>query len=618
MNEQIPDNLNIASRRGRGANHGGPVKLAIAATVSLLAISASASFLLEQSQGPDVEAASRPTEVSPALNPEPADNAEAPANSTQASSMTDYTAALAMWRAPRPKDACMSCHGPDFFDLARIGSSDDDIIRRSIIDGANEDEAEALVRGVQFLRTQYNLKPENPRTFRPFQPGGAVLPGSTSLERDNAFGAELEKVLPTLASSKPIRTIEDAIKARNELLAVDFDKLRIGIQLPLWSADIHHGEHEGTLNDWIADLPRVPKPHKRAEWIKIQDAYLANPNDTNFWRLYFSVEEMTDAFTPVTVFDPTDGWKAPLLQLMKYKSVLLGQHALRAEALGRSDFFRGQIKLAYMAKEEPTRSTYVGKYPTIPGPNDFRFPAFLPNPWWEVGDMTRVSLALSPLARAQFAQKANTPIREIMKLGGYPDFAVESVSPSTTNGRMGFQMQLEWFALGMVLDPSLQRINSMPATNRGEYFQQRMWNQDLYIHRLFQAAMRKVLSSYSADARTAGSSAPYRLEFQYFTGQDREQVRIINQPENRALSPEIRAVHKQRYDRMLANFFRMSLLLHEQELDAGRIAPYGTSSQDGYYEPIHRFFNYAGLPGRSEDDFILRRVAAKSQTPLSF
>lgn len=72
------------------------------------------------------------------------------------------------------------------------------------------------------------------------------------------------------------------------------------------------------------------------------------------------------------------------------------------------------------------------------------------------------------------------------------------------------------------------------------------------------------------------------------------------------------------YKRITANFFRMCVYLHEEALDSGKIAPYGTSTKDGAYQNIQDFFNYADQPERNADDALLRRVAAKSNTPLNF
>ncbi|MFM2399403.1 MAG: hypothetical protein RL341_1560, partial [Pseudomonadota bacterium] len=55
----------------------------------------------------------------------------------------DFQKALTLWRnddlAKHPKGSCAGCHGADFFDLARIGSTSEDLARRAKIDGASQE-----------------------------------------------------------------------------------------------------------------------------------------------------------------------------------------------------------------------------------------------------------------------------------------------------------------------------------------------------------------------------------------------------------------------------------------------------------------------------------------------
>ena len=158
--------------------------------------------------------------VTPVPGSAQASTTPAPVTPATLASNPAYQSALAVWRAPRVKGECMSCHGPDFFDLARTGSPDSDISRRGQIDGASPAEVEQLIAGIKLVRQAYSLKPENPRTFRPLQPGGAVLPGASTIERDLAFAGELARFAPTLTSAQPVRTLADARRARDELLAI--------------------------------------------------------------------------------------------------------------------------------------------------------------------------------------------------------------------------------------------------------------------------------------------------------------------------------------------------------------------------------------------------------------
>jgi hypothetical protein len=218
--------------------------------------------------------------------------------------------ALSLWRdddlTRHPKGSCAGCHGADFFDLARIGSTDTDLERRAIIDGASKLEAKALVQAIRQMRLEKNLPTENARAFRPFQPGGTQLlpdlsdaPHIAAIKRDIAFSKQLEPLLPTLMGA-PIDSLTKAKQARDELLdlingtntagtnpkRLNLRQLQTGVLYPRWSADLHHGAVEGTFNDWIADIAHDAKPERKAEWHALQDAYLNDPSSENFWRMY--------------------------------------------------------------------------------------------------------------------------------------------------------------------------------------------------------------------------------------------------------------------------------------------------------------------------------------------
>jgi hypothetical protein len=226
--------------------------------------------------------------------------------------------ALTLWRNDdltiHPKGSCAGCHGADFFDLARIGSTDTDLVRRATIDGASPVQAQALVQAIKAVRGEMNLPTQNARTFRPLQPGGNVLlpdltdaPYLTAVKRDVAFAQQLKdlKLLPTLTEGR-INSLAQATQARKELLDLaagtntagsnpnlyNMRTLPSGILYPLWSADVFQGAKEGTFNDWTADIAHDPKPANKAAWQALQTAYLANPSNVNFWKMYNQARNM--------------------------------------------------------------------------------------------------------------------------------------------------------------------------------------------------------------------------------------------------------------------------------------------------------------------------------------
>jgi hypothetical protein len=527
----------------------------------------------------------------------------------------DYAAALKMWRETRVKDSCAACHGADFFDLARIGTSDGEIVRRAVMDGASQDEADALVKGVKFVRTQFRLQPENPRTFRLLQPGGAVLPGASPIERDLAFADEVARAMPVLASATPITTLAQAKQARDEFLAIDFKSMRIGIPFPTWSSDIFNGNADGTLNDWVADLPRVPIPERKAEWFALQDAYLADPSDLNFWKMYFAVDTMTKRFGGLTPYDGTDGWKADRFTAMKFKSALIGQHLMRTEAMGRSGFMKGQVAFAHLASEEPFKTAFRGQKVHA---NGEKLPVYLPNPMWEVGDVARFGFRPTDMSAGVLGNRGGADLmRDRMRLLGYPQFVLDSIDPTARAELMLNDTQLAWFMLGVVFDPGLQRVAQSGSTLVGEYLQAQLSFQDYFIHRTFQNGLRMVVRTYRPEGK-GDDFVPYRLHFGYFTGYGRHTPTKWNSEGEAGVPATVKAQQIAAYKRITANFFRMSLLLHEEELNTGRIRPYGNIGQDGDYAGINSFFAYAGLPGRDADTALIRRVAAKSGTTLNF
>ena len=533
-----------------------------------------------------------------------------------APSESDYRAALAMWRVPREKDSCVSCHGPDFIDLARIGTPDSDLIRRAVQDGASGEEAQALVRGVKYLRARYALPAENPRTFRPFQPGGALLPGANSVERDAAFGEELAKVLPTLTSSTRVATLADAKRARDELLNLDWDKFRIGVPFPRWSADIAHGPQEGTMNDWVSDLPRVPRAAFAAQWQALQDSYLNDPSETNFWRLYFAADDMTEGFAGVTPVDPADRRKVHDFSLIKYRSTLIGQHLLRMEALRRPGFTRGQIAFSYLATDPGFAVPFKAEGVTLHA--GYRLEEFLPNPMWEVGDFQRRELEPSDLTLGQPGNRGTGDrFRDQLRLLGYPQFVLDSIDPNMTIGQADDELRTAWFMLGFRFDPSLLRVSPSNSTKVGEYLLGQLWKEDMFIHRAFLQFTRMVAASYNPQAMVK-ASPPFKLQFNYFTGYNRAVPNRWNTDASAKPSAVAKARQLELYKRITANMFRMSLLLHEEALSTGQIAPYGNATNDGEYDRINEFFNYAGQPGRAADDALIRRVAARAGKALTF
>jgi hypothetical protein len=193
-------------------------------------------------------------------------------NSGMASAEGSYLTALQLWRndlpSKHPKGSCAACHGANFFDLARGGSTDSDIVRRALLDGATPAEAEALRTAVKDMRWELKLRAADARTRRPFQPSGKLLLpdlneaqwNTAAVKRDIAFAENLAQLAPTLYGQR-VATLAQALKARDEMLdiargsntaganvkKVQLRELPVGIEYPLWSADKFHKPAEGSL-----------------------------------------------------------------------------------------------------------------------------------------------------------------------------------------------------------------------------------------------------------------------------------------------------------------------------------------------------------------------------------
>jgi hypothetical protein len=246
---------------------------------------------------------------------------------TSSAQMPDarITAGLAAWRAPGMQGvACAGCHSPDGFELARFDIADDAFRRRDALHGGlpNADSAGRILDMIRALREHYGMSDVlDPAGDRPLQPSGQFIAGATSRERDfNTTLLTFAPAMPTLFNGR-VDSVLKAVQARDEVLAFDLRAERVGVPFPLVS-------DPGHMNDWVSELPRVPKPGSEARWYALHDAYLADPSEANLWAIYGAVEPHT-----IDVSSPN----ANSFAIAKYRSLLLGQHLLREAALGRSD-----------------------------------------------------------------------------------------------------------------------------------------------------------------------------------------------------------------------------------------------------------------------------------------
>jgi hypothetical protein len=438
-----------------------------------------------------------------------------------------------------PKGSCAACHGADFFDLARIGTSDQDILRRALIDGATKREAQALVAAIQQMRLEQQLPAENPLEFRPFQPGGAVLSGSTFVERDIAFGEQLKPLVPSLMGSR-LASPKSAKAACQELLDVPLRQTKTGIEYPRWSSDIFQDPSHGSMNDWIADLPRLPKTDKAVQWREIQQQYLENPSDQNFWKMYASVDTHTMPMPNLT-------WEADVFSTNKFKASLIGQHLLRQNA--QSQFVRGRVGFSYLEQPEWQNIIKTGEF--LPGNN-----------LWEVGDLGRV--VLGNRNGLNGADVYNS--RKVLEARGFPQFVRESVDSNLNSFAHEEELRLAWFWLGFTYDPTFARTHNSNSTRVGEYMVGSLLNVNLHLHNAFSTHVRLCAKGLLPEGNYR-TTALFRPDYGYFLAYGRQFIQWHERKDQPKPTQAQKDQQQQLWTTFTANGFRASLYLYLEQLE---------------------------------------------------
>ena len=507
--------------------------------------------------------------------------------------------ALLMWRKVQSKGSCSGCHGADFFDLARIGSSQATLVRRATADGATDAEAQALVAAVAALRTRFNMPATDPLQFRPFQPGGEQLPGLRPIDRDISFANTLPAQLPLTMTARTdglpsVNSLATAKLSLTELLAVDLRSMKIGLAYPRWSSDIFNGAAHGTLNDWVADLAREPATEAdRAVWHALQDAYLRSPTDENFWSLFAAVDKYTANFTPLADLN-VNGFA-----VRKFKSALLGQHLMRSQLAGKTTFLQGKMAFSYL-ETGPLRSL-------------FKFMEFFPaSDMWEVGDTTR-----SVLGR-QITPDAG-PAKDRIAALGFPPFVVDSQRADITWLDAEQELRLPWFWIGFTLEPSLKRINGSNSTKVGEYMHESLKAARMFVHDAFSQAYRMAVQG-TESAANPGIRMAYAPDYGYFMAYGAE---VLGWSEDRRTGEVYeQAVKDQQaglWSQFVANNFRMNMYLYLEALQNGSARnANGTPRLTNFpLCPAKRHFDAYQPNFKTHDYALIRALAAETGVTLS-
>jgi hypothetical protein len=515
-----------------------------------------------------------------------------------------YDIALKLWRnddlTQHPKGSCSGCHGADFFDLTRAGATDIDLLRRAQVDGATPLQAKALVQAINNQRAQLKIPVTNARTFRPFQPGGEVLlptltdaPHIVQVKRDIAFAKSLQPLLPTLMGPR-IASLDSAKRAKNELLdlingtnamgvnpkLLNLRKLQSGIVYPRWSADFHHGGDEGTFNDWVADIAHDAKPETKAQWHALQDAYLSDSSNINFWKMYSAASNLlqvpllgTCVISGSIAQSNCDATKS--FNRDKFLAALTGQHTMKLALSGKIDtFLRGGVAFSYL-DTDPAFS-FMNSRPNL---------KLLPANLWELGDQGRIML--------ESAATVGSFKENLLKVG-FPEFARNSIDPLKAATQEERDLRLAWFWLGMTFDSSFDRIGKSNATRVGEYMVGTLVEERMVNHMMFSTLTRLVSKGFMQDAnvvhlnnatKVSNVAPKFMMEYGYAWGYNRTVAdNLWNEDKNTKFPQALKDESNALFGALTGNGFRMSMYLQMDAIDSGLLSDADKANLKGWLD----------------------------------
>ncbi|HKL19378.1 MAG TPA: hypothetical protein VJ905_10435 [Halalkalibaculum sp.] len=428
---------------------------------------------------------------------------------------------LEAWRKPgviQQGAACANCHAPDALDLAYFNFDDNTLKRRAEphvgefsfqLSGSDFKKIEKMVDA---LRIKFDIEPKDPMDFRPLQPGGEVLPGNTAADRDYAFGRQLAD-MDFIFATEPVLSLEDAKEHRDAWLELNPRTLKIGIPFNRWSEDPHHGVTHASMADWLPDLPRLPREGRAAEWYALQDTYLQDPTDENFWAMYDNENRYTTA-----IFDGS----SERFFHKKYRSVLMAQHMFRKELMQQEEF--------------PNRPT-LAWFPTR---NDD-----IDNPIWDIGLIAH-GLRGGPDDPGDFEMPPEVLLRS---------------KPSGTIDEQMNDIRVPWFYAGWLFDQGLQHSRGGDATTQARYFTLHMHIDDGYpIHNAFAITRKLIVENFDTQIHDTGK--PLNANYENFSNRA-----FREEPENEEA--------KEIYRLLTENSFRMITLFIQEEITNNGV-PTGT------------------------------------------
>jgi hypothetical protein len=461
------------------------------------------------------------------------------------------TRGLKAWRAPDkkfPRVNCASCHAPDAYDLAMLNYSDQALIRRASPHVSPENSA-LILDLIKAQREKYKItSPPDPFTFRPFQPTGDVFDGDTTYERDFKFGESLaSKYKLRLIDPTPIKNLQEAKRARDEVLTLDLRTLKIGIPFNKWTEDSFRGPEHSTTADWLTDLPLVPIAGKESTITALQDSYISDPSDTNFWKLYEGVANLTEPLAPNTI-----GFER--INTTKTLSVLIAQHLFRKTQMSSGSIDNPMAALSQFAPREIEKS--------------IKLTGQEKNPFWEIGDATRV-LFEGKICSATVTERCLAISQDLY----------DQLSRAHSFRDQFALLRLPWFWIGWMFDQGLNQGHQSNSTRTGEYFVAHLLfdpvqlhpvkntsrgdlvtSQGFPMHRAFFASKKKIMESFVPGA-TGNQSQRMIPSFAYYPAYGRDEL-SVTEPRKRNRNDLAKLVSDYQ-----ANMYLMWIFLLEEELN---------------------------------------------------
>ncbi|MDX2019712.1 MAG: hypothetical protein SF187_05680 [Deltaproteobacteria bacterium] len=201
----------------------------------------------------------------------------------------EFRQGLLAWRRPNRRGACVHCHSFDASCLARVGFAPDVIAAKATAEGASPADAEAIAKLVSYQRARFTIDaPLDPLQFRLLPRNAEIEAATTTHEKEAVLFGHLETQGLAIAKPGAITTVEQAERARDQLLNLDLRQLPTAIKFPLLSSSGIHGPEHVRIFEWLPSFATIPEPAAAKRAFEAQNAYISDPKPLTFWR---AVEE---------------------------------------------------------------------------------------------------------------------------------------------------------------------------------------------------------------------------------------------------------------------------------------------------------------------------------------